>query len=76
MAGLADGLGNSLPAMPSQLFKGTIPLKIAKLYLVSRAGRTKSGKDGESMATISSMWKCKGDEAPEELFCPCWDEKE
>lgn len=56
MAGLAVGLGNSLPAMPSQLLQGTTPFKITKLYLVSRAGRTKSGEDGESMATTSSMW--------------------
>lgn len=32
------------------------PFKIARLYPVSRAGRTKAVKDGESMATTRLMW--------------------
>lgn len=56
MAGLADRLGNSLPALTSQLLQGAIPFKIAKPYPVSRTGRTKADKDVESMAATSSMW--------------------
>ena len=44
MAGLADDLGDSLPA----LTLGNRPLKHCKaVSLESKAGRTKAGKDGE-----------------------------